>query len=92
MKNSILDFTGEQFAEVTKAFSDRVSAGDKMMEQTFNALATTPEFNQRFLSAAINAGLDPNSPVVQQHVRAIAITFFLYGEALGRVEAPLVVN
>jgi hypothetical protein len=92
MKNSILDFTSEQFDEVAKAFSDRVTAGDKMMEATFAALAGTEAFNRRFLSAAMNAGLDPSNPVVQQHVRAIAMTFFLYGEALGRVEAPSVVN
>jgi len=90
--NSLLDFTGQQFKEVTQAFSDRTAAGDKILEATFQALAVLPEFNERFYDIAARTGLDVTSPIVQQSIRAMAISFFLYGEALGRIEAPRVVN
>lgn len=86
MPQSILDFTPEQFEEVTQAFSDRMNGGDQLLEQQFNALAQDPKFVRRFFEVAINIGLNPNDPSVGQHVRALAVTFFLYGEALGRME------
>lgn len=80
-----LDYTPEQFQQITESLSERILAGDQTLEDRFNAIAMDPGFNQRFVEAAVKAGLDPSTHAVQMHVRAIVISFFLYGMEIGKL-------
>lgn len=83
-----LDFTPEQFEAMTNALSERITSGDKLLEQEYADLAHDRTFNLRFIEAAVSAGLDVTSHAVQQHVRALVITFFIYGKELGKNALP----